>query len=95
VHQNHDYSHASGGEKYVWKGVEAKRNFELAGGYRHFFTILDATRILNANSKTQYPLGTLHLKRRSINWILLHPALLAIIDLFLKKINPIQSKNEN
>lgn len=43
VHQNHDYSHHPEGEKGVWYGEEAKRNYDLAGGWNHFCTIADAT----------------------------------------------------
>lgn len=32
IHQNHDYSHLPGGKHQAWKGVEAQRNHELAGG---------------------------------------------------------------
>ncbi|HEY4742763.1 MAG TPA: hypothetical protein VIH76_19360 [Candidatus Acidoferrales bacterium] len=39
VHQNHDYSHHSGGIKGVWFGEEAARNFQLTGGLEHFRTI--------------------------------------------------------
>jgi hypothetical protein len=46
VHQNHDYAHHSQGKTGVWKGPEAQRNLELAGGYRHVFTLLDATWLL-------------------------------------------------
>jgi len=45
VHQNHDYSHVAskGGGNWVWLGPEAKRNFQLAGGWDHVFTVWDAT----------------------------------------------------
>jgi hypothetical protein len=42
-HQNHDYNHAPGGYAEVWKGEEAKRNFQLYGGVQHAYTLLDAT----------------------------------------------------
>jgi len=44
VHQNHDYSHHPQGEQGVWQSEEAKRNFQLAGGWNHIRTISDATR---------------------------------------------------
>jgi hypothetical protein len=46
VHQNHDYSHHQQGEAGVWKGVEAGRNAQLAGGWGHLRTIAHATEIL-------------------------------------------------
>ncbi|MBE9039448.1 tetratricopeptide repeat protein [Oscillatoriales cyanobacterium LEGE 11467] len=32
IHQNHNYGHLSGGQTQAWKGIEAQRNHELAGG---------------------------------------------------------------
>jgi hypothetical protein len=43
VHQNHDYTHHSGGRVGVYEGPEAKYNRELIGGSHHFFTLEDAT----------------------------------------------------
>jgi hypothetical protein len=43
LHQKHDYNHAPGGAEEVWRGAEAKRNFELAGGVEHAYTLLDVT----------------------------------------------------
>lgn len=43
VHQNHDYSHHPQGQSGVWKGPEAKRNRDLMGGRRRYFTVSDAT----------------------------------------------------
>ena len=43
VHQNHDYSHNTGGETEVWKGPEAMRNRELAGDGEHILTLDHAT----------------------------------------------------
>lgn len=43
VHQRHDYNHAPGGEQEVWRGAEAKKNFDLSGGVRHAYTLLDVT----------------------------------------------------
>ncbi len=42
VHQNHHYGHLVGGEVEAWKGDEARRNFELAGGRRKIYTVYDA-----------------------------------------------------
>lgn len=46
IHQNHDYSHHPGLEAGIWKGAEAERNMELAGGLKYEFTIKDATLVL-------------------------------------------------
>jgi hypothetical protein len=46
VHQNHNYGHHPQGERGVWKGEEARGNFELAGGGGHLRTIADATLVL-------------------------------------------------
>ena len=46
VHQNHDYAHLPAREAEAWKGPEAKRNLEMAGGYDHVFTLEDATHTL-------------------------------------------------
>jgi hypothetical protein len=43
IHQNHGYGHHPQGRNGVWKGPEADRNMELAGGLAHYFTIEDAT----------------------------------------------------
>jgi hypothetical protein len=43
LHQNHDYNHVSGGKEQVWRGKEAERNFQLYGGVKHAYTLLDVT----------------------------------------------------
>jgi hypothetical protein len=48
LHQNHDYSHVSGGREEVWRGQEAERNFQLYGGVKHGYTLLDVTHELTA-----------------------------------------------
>lgn len=42
MHQNHDYGYHPEGQKGVWYGEGAMRNFELAGGFRHLHTLEDA-----------------------------------------------------
>jgi hypothetical protein len=42
-HQNHDYNHVPGGQKQVWGGEEAQRNFLLSGGVKDAYTLLDVT----------------------------------------------------
>lgn len=53
LHQNHDYAHTGSGYKGAWHGVEAKRNFRLAGGKSHLFTIWDSSHILTADGLTR------------------------------------------
>jgi len=43
LHQNHDYNHVPGGMDQVWRGQEAQRNFELSGGVKDAYTLLDVT----------------------------------------------------
>lgn len=43
IHQQHDYSHAAGGEVGAWQGLEARRNLELLGGIDNIFDLRDAT----------------------------------------------------
>ena len=47
VHQNHDYGHVPEGKQAVYYGTEARRNYELAGGWTHLRTIEDATEVLS------------------------------------------------
>ena len=49
IHQNHDYNHHPQGEAGVWKGIEAGRNSQLAGGWKNLRTIAHATEVLGAN----------------------------------------------
>jgi hypothetical protein len=57
IHQNHERTYnsvslkAPNGIEGLRKGVEAKRNLELAGGYRHIFTLKDATHILTPSGQ--------------------------------------------
>ncbi|MEM2591489.1 MAG: hypothetical protein QXI60_02785 [Thermofilaceae archaeon] len=74
VHQNHDYSHVPGGEPQVWQGEEAKRNYQLAGGWTHCYIIADATHRLTPsgirrNLSPEYFGRRLEMIRRSlIDW---------------------------
>jgi len=43
IHQSHDYAHIRGGASNTWEGPEAEMNRELAGGFRHIFSLRDAT----------------------------------------------------
>ena len=48
IHQNHDYNHHPQGAPGIWGGEEAKRNFQISGGLKHFRGIADATDLLDA-----------------------------------------------
>jgi len=56
VHQNHDYGYHPDGRAGVFHGVEACRNYELAGGWRHLRTIADAREALRGNRLKPNPL---------------------------------------
>jgi hypothetical protein len=43
VHQSHGYEHVDGGRDEAYFGIEARCNYELAGGRLHLFNIDDAT----------------------------------------------------
>ena len=52
IHQNHDYSHISGGEVGLRKGKEMRLNWELQGGYySRIFNIWDSTHVLSKSLK--------------------------------------------
>lgn len=55
IHQNHPYLTRENQIFNPWKSKEAKRNLKLAGGYRHCFTIADATHILTPEGIKQAP----------------------------------------
>lgn len=76
IHQNHDYGHLPLGKNEAWNGPEAFRNQELAGGYKKFFTLLDATWKLTDQSLERLQTPE-HQKRRRETFPLLHPYLYA------------------
>jgi len=63
VHQNHSYGLRSAAADWVWKGPEAERNLDLAGGLDHYFTIEDTTHRLEG-TRVQLALDREHLLRR-------------------------------
>ena len=63
IHQNHGYGHHPKGYAGVWKGPEAERNMQLAGGLEHYFTIEDATHRLTRQG-LRPALDLVHLRRR-------------------------------
>jgi len=46
VHQNHDYGYHPDGEKGVWEGQEAQRNYQFLEGRKRFRTVEDATHVV-------------------------------------------------
>jgi hypothetical protein len=63
VHQAHDYSHVPAKAGDVLKGPEAKRNLNLAGGWKHIFTLKDATHVLGLGGP-RLAISLKHLQRR-------------------------------
>jgi len=53
VHQNHDYSHVSGGMDWSYRGVEAENNLRLYGEAPHTFTLLDVTHELTREGRIE------------------------------------------
>lgn len=54
IHQQHDYHHLPGG-KIHYNHPESDENLRLAGGKRHIFTLLDATKVLVNGRIQPYP----------------------------------------
>src|SRR5579863_3545388 len=62
IHQNHDYSYHPAGATGVWQDEQARKNFELAGGKWHLYTIDDSTHRLTPGGlkpKMWYPVAPL------------------------------------
>ena len=51
IHQNHDYGYHPAGAQGVWMDPQARRNYELAGGKWHLYTLADATHILESEGE--------------------------------------------
>jgi len=83
VHQNHDYSHIPGGKDGAWRGIEARRNQELAGDIR--FTVEDATHILLPR-RLKCALDWSHTRRQLKTLHLFHPHLQMLARLLLRTI---------
>jgi len=72
IHQNHDYSHVRGGEKYVFKGREAQDNKMLTGGNEKCFHLYDATHEVS-EGRVKRILGIWHFRRYVETLPVLHP----------------------
>jgi hypothetical protein len=69
VHQNHDYSYHPAGAKGVWQDEQAQRNYQLAGGKSHLYTLEDATHRLTVDGVTRnlfYPVAPLKRRMRPL-----------------------------
>jgi hypothetical protein len=74
AHQNHDYSHHPEGRQGVWKGVEAQRNSELAGGWAGLSSLQDVTHFLTPRG-LRFAYERLRLRRYLIAIGIVHPSL--------------------
>jgi len=50
IHQNHDHAHHPQGVTGVLHSPESERNFKLAGGWKHLFTLKDAKYLLRRDT---------------------------------------------
>lgn len=94
IHQNHDYSHYPGGMEGIWKGKEAQQNMELAGGWKHIFTICDATHILT-ESGPKFALRKKYIRRHLSTLEVLFPStrpLIRLLEIIAKFTKPIRVK---
>jgi len=94
IHQNHDYSHHSGGKEGLWKGVEREHNLELAGGEQHVFCLADATHIL-AKNDLRSAFSFAYIWRRFYTLPVFYPFLTPLrwlLNILLKVSRPIRMK---
>ena len=83
AHQNHDYSHHPDGHAGIWHGAEAKRNFELAGGWVNITSLKDATHTLTPEGP-RFAYERLHLSQFLSALRIVRPSLRIPADLLLK-----------
>lgn len=53
LHQDHDYSHVSGGQPWAYGGDEARENLAIYGERPHTYTILSATHVLTRQGRVR------------------------------------------
>lgn len=95
VHPRHDYSHHPEGAAGVWKGPEAARNLELAGGARYAFSIADATHVLTGQGALRPAVHPVYLWRRAYSWAVLYPParpVRAVLDVLLALSKPFRKR---
>jgi hypothetical protein len=93
VHQNHDYGHVPQGKQTVYYGEEARRNYELAGGWTHLRTIADATEVLREDGLKPNPLRRWAAVKRTLRqaWrVLLHDVIQPVWFFFLGITRPVR-----
>jgi hypothetical protein len=93
VHQNHDYGHVPQGKQTVYYGEEARRNYELAGGWKHLRTIADATEVLTENglkSNTMRHWAAVKRYLRQAWRVLLHDVIQPVWFFFLGITRPVR-----
>jgi hypothetical protein len=70
VHQNHDYAYHPDGEKGVWEGEEAQKNYRLLDNNRKFRTLENATFLLGAKGlRVNHRGRIIQAKRHLVRWI--------------------------
>jgi hypothetical protein len=85
IHQNHGYSYHPTGAAGVWNDEQAQRNYKLAGGKWHLYTIADATHILEAGAERRNPARHL-----APYWRVLRPKLIPAWFAFLDLSRPVR-----
>lgn len=93
VHQNHDYGHVPQGKQTVYYGEEARRNYELAGGWKHLRTIADATEVLTGDRlkpNTMRYWATVKRYLRQVWRVLLHDVIQPVWFFFLGITRPMR-----
>lgn len=93
VHQNHAYINFPNGAEGVWKGPEAKRNMEMAGGYSHIFTLEDTTHVLTP-SGLKLDLSLHQIWRRFNTFPILFPQLrplAKLVSILIRVSRPLRS----
>jgi len=92
IHQNHGYDFHPGGEVAITGGVEVRRNFDLAGGQDHVFTLRDATHALSS-SAVKLILTSERLRRHIDTLGIVYPRLLPgmkVLSRFIKKVKSLR-----
>ena len=85
IHQNHDYGYHPAGAQGVWTDSQARRNYELAGGRWHLYTIADSTHILETSGERR------NWKRFvAPSWRVLRPKVIPIWFAFLDLTRPVR-----
>lgn len=95
VHQNHDYGYHPQGKAGVFYGLEAARNYQLAGGWRHLRTIADASHVLCADRLKPNRLRHFSTAKRyaqRAGRVFLHDGIERVWFVFLRLTRPLRRK---